>query len=243
MLILDEPTNHLDIGMLGWLEQWLRTFAGGVLIVSHDRTFLNETVTRILDLEPHTRTVRAYAGNYSDYLEQYLKAHEKQWAAYKDQVYEVRRMKQDINRLRNRALAIHKSTTARQPGIRAYAKKMMKRVQSQERKLARYEAAEERVEKPKRSWQMKLAFETEGYQGRDILRLDRVSVGYDKPLLQGLTLEVLAGRRVVLTGDNGAGKSTLLRTIVGAFAPPWRGRCILAVACALATWHKSRSCW
>ncbi|MCA9925676.1 MAG: ABC-F family ATP-binding cassette domain-containing protein, partial [Anaerolineales bacterium] len=98
LLLLDEPTNHLDIVMLEWLESWLNHFPGGVLIVSHDRTFLDHTVNRILDLNPHTQTIQEYAGNYTDYLEQFLNEQEKQWAAYKDQLYEIRRMKQDIAR-------------------------------------------------------------------------------------------------------------------------------------------------
>ena len=72
LLLLDEPTNHLDIEMLEWLEEWLAGFNDGVLVVSHDRTFLDRTVNRILDLDPENHTVREYAGNYSDYLEHYL---------------------------------------------------------------------------------------------------------------------------------------------------------------------------
>ena len=86
LLLLDEPTNHLDIAMLEWLEAWLASFAGSVLLVSHDRTFLDRTVNRILALDPHTRTVAAYTGNYSDYLEQVIAERSKQWAAYRDQV-------------------------------------------------------------------------------------------------------------------------------------------------------------
>ena len=77
LLLLDEPTNHLDIGMLEWLEAWLGNFNGGVLIVSHDRAFLDQTTTRILDLNPHSHTLREYAGNYSSYLQQYLTEQEK----------------------------------------------------------------------------------------------------------------------------------------------------------------------
>jgi len=103
LLLLDEPTNHLDIAMLEWLESWLGRFNGGGLIVSHDRAFLDNTVTSILDLNPETHTIRAYKGNYSDYLEQYLKEQEKQLTAYRDQQAEIKRIRQDIARTKEQS--------------------------------------------------------------------------------------------------------------------------------------------
>ncbi len=221
LLLLDEPTNHLDIEMLEWLENWLRSFLGGVLIVSHDRTFLDRTVTRILALDPQTQTIREYAGNYSDYLAQYLAERDKQWSAYKDQQYEIRRMKQDIARTREQAMSVERSTTPRQPNVRRYAKKVMKKAKSREKRLERYLESDERTEKPTRSWQMKLDFDHGGHLGRDVLALEGVAVGYTKqlPLLHDINLHVQSGQRIVLTGPNGAGKSTLLRTIVGQLPP------------------------
>jgi len=221
LLLLDEPTNHLDIAMLEWLENWLASFSGGALIVSHDRAFLDSTVNRILDLDPKKQTMREYSGNYTDYMEQYLNEQEKQLAAYKDQVYEIRRMKRDIIRQRETAMAIHRATTARQPGARVYAKKAMKRAKSREKKLERYQDSDERVEKPAQSWHMKLSFDDSSHLGRDVLTLENLTVGYgqDKPLLQNLNEHIQAGSRIVLTGANGSGKSTLLRTITGQLAP------------------------
>ncbi|MBP6470132.1 MAG: ABC-F family ATP-binding cassette domain-containing protein [Chloroflexi bacterium] len=221
LLLLDEPTNHLDIAMLEWLEAWLANFPGGALIVSHDRAFLDQTANRILDLDPITQTIREYAGNYTDYLEQYLNEQEKKWSAYKDQVYEIRRLKQDIARQRESAMAIHRATTARQPGVRMFAKKAMKRAKSREKKLERYENSDERVEKPARSWQIKLDFEEPAHLGRDVLALEGLNVGYAgfAPLLTDLNQLLQAGQRVVVTGPNGAGKSTLLRTIAGEIRP------------------------
>ena len=86
LLLLDEPTNHLDIQILEWLEGWLARFPGAALIVSHDRTFLDHTTSRILDLNLEAHTIREYIGNYSAYLEQYTKEHKKQLSAYADQV-------------------------------------------------------------------------------------------------------------------------------------------------------------
>lgn len=216
LLLLDEPTNHLDIGMIEWLENWLSHFAGGALIVSHDRTFLDQSTTKIIDLDPHTQTIREYAGNYSDYLEQHAKEREKQWSAYRDQVYEVRRMRQDIARTMEQANSVERTTTPRQPNIRRYAKKVAKKAKSRERKLERYLASDERVEKPNQSWQMKLEFET-GHIGKDVLRLEEVVVGYPgrEPLLHNLNLTIQSGQRIALTGENGAGKTTLVKTIAG----------------------------
>jgi ATP-binding cassette subfamily F protein 3 len=221
MLLLDEPTNHLDIEMLEWLEEWLADFPGGAMIVSHDRTFLDRTVTRIIDLNPETQTVRDYPGNYSDYLEQYLQEQEKLLSAYRDQVYEIRRMQQDIAQTMEQARSVERSTTPRQPNVRRLAKKVAKKAKSREKKLDRYVASDERVEKPKQSWQMKLAFSQAEYIGRDVLRLENLAVGYpgQSPLLANLNEEITLGQRVVLTGPNGSGKTTLLRTIAGQIKP------------------------
>ena len=221
LLLLDEPTNHLDIEMLEWLEDWLRRFQGAVLIVSHDRAFLDNTVDSILDLNPQTHPIRAYKGNYSDYLEQYLKEQEKQWAAYKDQQEEIRRMKQDIARTKEQSRWVEITTTSGQPGVRRYAKKVAKKALSREKKLERYLESDERIEKPKSSWQMKLEFEADENQSKNVLTADNLSVGYerDKPLLTNLSLHIRAGQRVVLTGPNGSGKTTLIRTIAGKLPP------------------------
>ncbi|KAA3653834.1 MAG: ABC transporter ATP-binding protein [Chloroflexi bacterium] len=221
LLLLDEPTNHLDITMLEWLESWLTHFNGGALIVSHDRTFLDRTVNRILDLNPNTQTMREYAGNYTDYLEQFLNEQEKQWAAYKDQVYEIRRMKQDIARTREQANSVERSTTPRTPGPRAIAKKVMKKAKSREKKLDRYLESDERVEKPKRNWQMKLDLDNTQHLGKDVVIMENLSVGYagHPPLLKNVSERLLAGQRVVITGPNGSGKTTLLRTIIGKLPP------------------------
>lgn len=217
LLLLDEPTNHLDVEILEWLENWLAGFSGGVLLVSHDRTFLDRSVNRIFDLNPNDQSLHEYSGDYSSYLEQYLKQREKQMAAYKDQRYEIRRVRQDIVRTREQAMSVERSTTPGNPGVRAIAKKVMRKAKAREKKLERYLASEERVEKPKPAWQMKLEFDHSPHLGRDVLTLNRLSIGYSghRPLLSGVDLQVRAGQRIVLTGPNGSGKTTLLRTIVG----------------------------
>jgi ATP-binding cassette subfamily F protein 3 len=221
LLLLDEPTNHLDIEMLEWLEDWLSDYPGAALIVSHDRTFLDRTVNRILDLDPESHAIQEYSGNYSDYLDQYLKEREKQSAAYRDQVYEIRRMRQDIARTKQQSLRVELTTTSRQPGVRRYAKKVAKKAKSREKKLKRYLQSDERVEKPKQSWQMKLELATSEHQSQNALSLENISIGYSasQPLLSGLNIHVTSGNRIAFTGPNGTGKTTLLKTIAGLIEP------------------------
>jgi ATP-binding cassette subfamily F protein 3 len=233
LLLLDEPTNHLDIAMLEWLEGWLNASPCAALIISHDRTFLDRTVTRILEMDPQRRSVREYAGNYSAYLEQRQMEIEKQWTAFQDQQQAIRRMQQDIARAKAQAAYTERQASSvriggaemKNKGFKSYqqgiAKKVAKKAKAREKKLEHYLVSDERVEKPRRSWQMKLEFRRAPHLGRSVIHLEELSVGYDPatPLLQGLTLDVRAGQRIAMTGPNGSGKTTLLRTIMGQLAP------------------------
>jgi ATP-binding cassette subfamily F protein 3 len=207
LLLLDEPTNHLDIAMLEWLEGWLGKFPGAALIVSHDRAFLDNTVTRILDLDPEIHSLHEYPGNYSDYLEQFLAIREKQWDDYRDQVAEVRRIRQDIARTKQQAMQVEQSTTPRQPHVRRLAKKVAVKALAREKKLERFLESDEIVEKPKPSWQLKLDFAAPEHQSRDILVTENLSIGYPghAALLENIRLQLRAGERIALTGPNGCG--------------------------------------
>jgi len=221
IIILDEPTNHLDILMLEWLEEWINEFEGGALIVSHDRTFLDNTVNRIIDLDSITHTIKEYPGNYSQYLEQYLHDQEIQLSAYHDQVNEIQRIRQDIARTKRHAYHVEQTTTSREPNPRRYAKKVARKAKSREKKLERFLNSDERVDKPIQSWQMKLEFQKKEHQSQDVFRLENLSVGYpnQNPLIKGLNMYVRSGARIALTGPNGSGKTTLLRTITGQIEP------------------------
>ncbi len=232
-LLLDEPTNHLDIAMLEWLEDWLAEFRGAALIVSHDRAFLEQTVTKILDLNPETQSLRIYEGSYSDYIEQINTELNKQWQNYNDQVAEIRKMKRDIARTRAQAERTEREASSIRIGggmmkLKGYkdyqqgiAKKVARKAKSRQKRLDRYLDSDERVEKPKAGWQMKLTFDTPQHLSKDVVRLEELSVGYPgcEPLLTGLSLYIQAGKRIAFTGPNGAGKTTLLRTIAGQLTP------------------------
>ncbi len=220
LLLLDEPTNHLDIAALEWLEQWLADYAGGALIVSHDRTFLDRTVTGILELDVHTREVTAYPGTYSDYIEAWTRRREKQWAQWRDEQAEIRRQQADIHRTKMHAMSVELTTTPGDPTIRRYAKKVAKKATSREKRLERYQENDARVEKPTDTWRMKLEFNAPVVSGQDVLVLKDLAAGYDgRAIFSGVDAYLRQGERVALIGPNGAGKTTLLRVLAGHLAP------------------------
>ncbi len=244
LLLLDEPTNHLDVEALEWLEGFVRGYGGAVLIVSHDREFLDQTVTRVLYLDPETHTVKSYTGNYSDFAEARENERELHAESWKKQQEYVERVEGDIARLKGQALGVELSTTPAQPTIRRYAKKVAKKAKSRERKLERYLESDERVEKPKSSWNLKLDFGPPPPGGRAVLRVEEITFSYytdpdnerpktedersepssfavrpSSPLLKDVSFEVAYKERLALVGPNGAGKTTLLRLIAGRLQP------------------------
>ena len=223
-LLLDEPTNHLDIEMLEWLEDWLLDFPGGVLLVSHDRALLDTVATRILELDPLTRSLKTYEGNYTAYLEQKLAEREKQMQAYQDQQDEIARLRGSAEHVRGiaRFRKGGKADTGDKFAKGFFANRgleTVRRAKAIERRIERLQTVD-RVDRPGRAWQMRVAFAPAGESGRDVLALEDLSVGYDGvPLLEHINLVLRYGRRVVLAGPNGSGKTTLVRTVAGVLPP------------------------
>src|SRR5690606_27161377 len=222
-LLLAEPTNPLDGTSLEWLEDWLTGYPGGALIVSHDRTFLDETVNRIVALDEHTHTARVFEGTYSDYAAAVRSELDRQWAQWRDQQVEIARLQADARQ--TMARAVRKENATRDSTQRRYARKVAQRAKAKETRLRRYLESDERVEKPRQTWSLKLDFGDLPPTGQDVVFLGDLAIGYDPaaPLLHDLNLTLRAGERVAVLGPNGHGKSTLLKTIVGEL-PPLAGR-------------------
>lgn len=193
-LILDEPTNHLDIYMTEWLEQYLREFKGSVLVVSHDRAFLDNVVTRTLEAE--VGLVKSYKGNYSRYLEQKAIEVQSQTAAYNAQQEYIAKTEAYIRRFK--------------AGIKS---KQARGRQSQLNRLERIEAPVENEE-----FNLRLPPATEC--ANRVVVMDKLSIGYENNVLaKDIKLELLKGQKVALIGANGSGKSTLLKTVLGELQP------------------------
>jgi ATP-binding cassette, subfamily F, member 3 len=228
MILLDEPTNHLDLDMLTWLEEWLNNYAGAALVVSHDRTFLDHTATSILEIDPKSHKSRVYTGNYSDYLEQKMAEHDRRWQEYTDQQDEVYRLRAAASHIRGLANFRRggKADTGDKFAKGFFANRSLGTVKraKQIEKRVEHLLNEDRVEKPKADWEMKIEFGDISESGRDVISLEHLSVGYgDLVLLEDLNLVLHYGQRVALIGPNGSGKTSLLKTILGKI-PPLAGR-------------------
>ena len=194
LLILDEPTNHLDIGSIQWLEKVLKRYDGAVLLVSHDRYFLDRIVTKVIDLE--RGKVRMYQGNYSAYAEKKRQLREAEWKAFQNQQAEIKHQEAVIEKLKqfNR-------------------EKSIKRAESREKMLGKVE----RLEKPEElENEMKLLFSPKESSGNDVLMAKELGKSYDgKRLFSHGTFSLQKGEHVALIGDNGTGKTTLLKILNG----------------------------
>ncbi|HRN51580.1 MAG TPA: ABC-F family ATP-binding cassette domain-containing protein [Anaerolineales bacterium] len=238
LLLLDEPSNHLDIAMLEWLEGWIRRFKGAALIVSHDRAFLDNTVTSIFEMNTQTHQLKAYTGNYSNYTAQKAYEFEQQQEAYVDQQQQVAQLRSAANRLRGMT-KMKKGGKADSGdkfakeffGNRA-TKGLAARAKSIEARI-NHILEEEKIDKPRTDWQVKLDFAS-GHQSHEIFSAQNLSVGYTpgNPLLTNLDLYINKGQKIVLTGENGSGKTTLLRTIANKL-PPLGGTLKLGAAVKL----------
>jgi ATPase subunit of ABC transporter with duplicated ATPase domains len=224
LLLLDEPTNHLDFRMLEWLEDWIRQSRTAILLVSHDRVFLDNTVETILELDGSSHQLKSYPGNYSDYLDTKAEERARNWQEYTDQQDEIQRLKSAASHYREiaRFRKGGKADTGDKFAKAFFANRglaTVKRARSVEKRIEHL-LTDEKIDKPRDSWQMKMEFEGTPSSSRLVLALDHLTIGYgDLALLSDLELAVRFGERVVLIGPNGSGKSTLLRTIRGQIPP------------------------
>ena len=221
LLVLDEPTNHLDITALAWLEDYLASYDGAILLVSHDRAFLDRTVTSILALDDTAHTLREFPGNYTDYAMTLDRELEKQWATYKEQQERVAQLTASIRKLAGKAKNIENETIHFH--YRRIARELAHRAVIQQRRLERMIESEDMVDKPGQTWKMKLEFPDTPRSGQDVLTISDLSVGYGaRTVLHDVDLHLSFGDRVALIGSNGSGKTTLLRCITGELLP-WTG--------------------
>lgn len=199
LLILDEPTNYLDMENLAWLEQYLQSYRGAVLVVSHDRYFLDALAKVIYELTPGGLT--RYKGNYSSFIEQKAVLLEQQLKNYNRQQGEIARQEEFIRR-------------------NIAAKDTTKRAQSRLKALEKME----RLERPDQEKRVSLSFNAGRSSGMEVLQVNNLSFGYtDLILSSNLNFLITRGERVALIGPNGIGKSTLLKIIVG-LLPPLEGQ-------------------
>lgn len=197
LLVLDEPTNHLDMQTLAWLEKYLQNYQGALLIVSHDRYFLDRVVNEVYEV--HAGVLDHYQGNYSRYMEQKIAKITAEQKAFERQQSEIAKLEDFVNRNIVRA-----STT--------------KRAQSRRKQLEKMEV----LAAPKNeSGVAHIVFQAAQSSGNEVLQVEGLSLGYqtDKPLAKNVNLAVKKQHAVALVGPNGVGKSTLIKTLLGKLEP------------------------
>ncbi|MGE7767765.1 ABC-F family ATP-binding cassette domain-containing protein [Peribacillus sp. NPDC096540] len=191
ILILDEPTNHLDIETLSWLEQYLQSYQGAVLIVSHDRYFLDKVVNQVYEISRNN--MKKYYGNYSSYLEGKAEDYERDMKQFEKQQGEIEKLRDFVQRNITRA-----STT--------------KRAQSRRKQLEKMDV----LDKPQGDEKSaNFSFQIERQSGNEVLHLHDLAIGYEgETVSKNINSRMTKGESIALVGPNGVGKSTLLKTII-----------------------------
>ncbi len=202
LLFLDEPTNHLDIGTLKWLEGYLKTYKGTIVVVSHDRYFLDRTVTRIFEVE--NKRLCCYEGNYSEFAEKKRLHREEDLRHYENQAAEIRRQEDMIRRYKERG-----------------TEHLAKRAASREKRLAHVERLERPDAEPGK---MKIRFKQNFQSGNDVLIGEGLAKGFGygrerRELFKNVNFDIKRGERICIVGANGIGKTTLLKILIGELAP------------------------
>lgn len=198
ILLLDEPTNHLDIDSIRWLEDFLKSYKGAVVIISHDRYFLDRVIGKVIEIE--NRKAKEYFGNYSYYAEKKIIDREIAWHQYINQQKEIKHQEEVIKKLRefNR-------------------EKSIKRAESREKMLDKMERIEAPENLPDK---MRLSIKPLKESGNDVLSVDSLSMSFDSaPLFSNISFDIKKGEKVALIGPNGIGKTTLFRIILSKIEP------------------------
>lgn len=220
ILLLDEPTNNLDERSMRMLEQTLFDYAGSIIVVSHDRVFLDDVVDAILEIDKLTAGCTEYGGNYSFYELTKEKALEKQWRMYSRQQEKLAQLQADIRYTKNKALATELSTV--NDYYRARSKKVAATAKARETRLNRLLSDAERIDKPVSRERIRVHVEQSNLRNKHLIECRDVQLGYggaNEPVLQDVNLVLHAGERVAIVGDNGSGKSTLLKGLLGELEP------------------------
>ena len=200
ILLLDEPTNHLDLHATEWLEEYIRTFRGTVVVISHDRYFLDRIVTRVIEVLDGK--AEFYSGNYSFYAVEKERRYQERMKQYLKEQAKIQQLEKAAEQLRLWAFQ----------GM----DKTYRRAISMEKRIERMRT----TAKPTKAKKMDARFSTAEFHGDEVLSLRGVSKSYEeKHLFDGITLKVEGGERIALIGDNGTGKSTLIKMIVGELYP------------------------
>ncbi|MDB5085313.1 MAG: hypothetical protein JWN30_2199 [Bacilli bacterium] len=215
LLLLDEPTNHLDHETMDWLREFLLQFTGTVLIVSHDRFFLDQVVSRILELTP--TGIASYTGNYTAYKQAREIELRTQQAAFQKQQTEIQQLEEAIQTFQTWFHRAHR-TAGQNDFARSAAKTHVTRMRNKERQLERIR--EHKIEPLREPSTLSVKYDTHDKIGNQLLKLEGISVRFGQhDLFRDVSVTVKRGDKIALIGQNGSGKSTLLKIIMGEQLP------------------------
>jgi len=220
VLLLDEPTNHLDADGLEWLEGFLAAYDGALIVVSHDRRFLDSVVTRIVELRPG-EALESYEGGYTAYRDERARRRKRLEELAEAQDKRRRRLQADIAATRGYAQRTERTASGLgSDQLKRYAKKVARKSKARERRLEREMGSTDWVELPRDAEAPRLRLEAAADRGRRVASLRGVDAARgDRTVLEGIDLALYGGERIAITGPNGAGKSTLLSLLLGTLAP------------------------